>query len=115
MSGLVLWCAAFALMLQLIGGPSLALRQRARAADPLRAAQLLCEPGASQHQTPRHPPAPDARQWALLHGWAGMLAQAGGVVLPLPAWRRIASAGIDTSAARLAGLAALYRARAPPV
>jgi hypothetical protein len=111
------WLAVFALVLQMVGAPALLLRDAASAANPIRTAQLLCDPAAAgtPAQDHRRVPAPDTRQCLANHAGVVLVLASGRFFAPLPRGMSILRAVFPPDPA-LGGIAhAAYAARAPPL
>jgi len=111
------WLFAFAVLLQVVGAPSLVLRDAASIADPLRASQLLCAPGSAGTPIDQHKkiPAPDTRQCLAGHAGFGLAQFIGGDAgVPLPAAVTAPYDGQHSVAFVLARHTPAYAARAPP-
>jgi hypothetical protein len=110
------WLFTFAILLQVVGAPTLVLRDAATIADPLRAAQLLCSPADAGTPLNHHHkvPAPDTLQCLSNHSGFG-IAFIGAPLTGIALLVCCANVLVGKTATQpLPALFAAYTARAPP-
>jgi hypothetical protein len=110
------WLFTFAILLQVVGAPTLTLRDGATIADPVRAAQLLCSQADANTPLNHHHkvPAPDTFQCLVNHSGFGVALIGSTLIgIPIPACCAKVFVGAAATLSFRPGFAA-YTARAPP-